>query len=64
MWTTIYVSIDFETIKQVENVLKTEGFLVKMNKAVEDDLDSLYELAVLENEAMDAQEFLVEKGII
>lgn len=64
MWTTIYVSIDFKNIKQVEMDLKTEGFLVKLNRATDEDADSLYELSVLENEVMDAREYLMEKGII
>ena len=64
MWTTIYVSIDFKNIKQVEMDLKTEGFLVKLNRAIDEDADSLYELSVLENEVMDAREYLMEKGII
>jgi hypothetical protein len=44
--------------------LKTEGFLVKLNRAIDEDADSLYELSVLENEVMDAREYLMEKGII
>jgi len=64
LWTTIYVSIDFKNIKQVEMDLKTEGFLVKLNRAIDEDADSLYELSVLENEVMDAREYLMEKGII
>ena len=64
MWTTIYVSIDFKNIKQVEMDLKTEGFLVRLNRAIDEEADSLYELSVLKNEVMDAREYLMEKGII
>jgi hypothetical protein len=64
LWTTIYVSIDFKNIKQVEMDLKTEGFLVRLNRAIDEEADSLYELSVLENEVMDAREYLMEKGII
>lgn len=64
MWTTIYVITDLKRLKMVEKLLQDEGFLVKI--IVTSDLDSknIYEIAVLKNEAKDAQEFLIEKRVI
>ena len=61
MWTTIYLATNNEQANSVEDVLKSEGFLVKIE---EDFQENLYEILVLEYEAEDAQEALLERGLI
>lgn len=64
MWTTIYVVADYKRLKTIEKLLQDEGFLVKIIVTSDIDQESNYEIAVLKNEAEDAQEFLREKRII
>jgi len=64
MWTTIYVAADYDWSKKVEKTLQDEGFLVKFIVTSDVGSNSIYEVAVLKNEAKDAQGFLIEKRII
>lgn len=64
MWTTIYVATDKKQADSVENSLKAEGFLVKVKSVYDSDTESLFEILVLKYEAEDAQDALMEKGII
>lgn len=64
MWTTIYVATDKKQAEDVEKNLTTEGFLVRVKGAFDSESESLYEVLVLKNEAEDAQDALLEKGMI
>jgi hypothetical protein len=64
MWRTIYVTIDKKQAYSIENTLKTEGFLVKVNGSYDAERENLYEILVLKNEAKDAQDTLLEMGMI
>ncbi|MDD2446251.1 MAG: hypothetical protein PHY91_01000 [Tissierellia bacterium] len=61
MWTTIFLATKKEQAISVENVLVSDGFLVKVE---EDYEEKLYEILVLKFEAEDAQNALFERGII
>lgn len=63
MWTTIYVATSYDLGKHVENSLKNEGFLVKLKDVSTGEGEDLYEILVLEYEARDAQQALIELGI-
>lgn len=64
MWTTIYVATNTKLAKKIEKILQDEGFLVKLKSCTIDENDSLFEVAVLEYEAIDAQNVLIEKSIL
>lgn len=64
MWTTIYVATGHNWANKVQDSLKDEGFLVKQKEFSTGDVDDLYEILVLEYEAKDAQQALVELGIL
>ncbi len=64
MWTTIYVATNIKLAKKIEKILQDEGFLVKLKAYAIADNDSLYEVAVLEYEAVDAQNVLIERSIL
>ena len=64
MWTTIYVATNIKFAKKIEKILKEEGFLVKLKFYTIADNDSLYEVAVQEYEAIDAQNALIERSIL
>ncbi|WFA09172.1 hypothetical protein [Tissierella sp. Yu-01] len=64
MWTTIYVATDKKQAESIENSLKAEGFLVKVKSVYDSESGSLFEILVLKYEAEDAQDALMEKGII
>ncbi|NLL82183.1 MAG: glutamate decarboxylase [Tissierellia bacterium] len=61
MWTTIYLATSREQANNIENLLRSDGFLVKLE---EDRAESLYEILVLKNEAEDAQDALLERGLL
>lgn len=61
MWTTIYLAVNKAQANSVAETLKSVGFLVKVE---EDSEENLYEILVLQYEAEDAQDLLLERGII
>lgn len=64
MWTTIYVATNIKPAKKIEQILQEEGFLVKIKAYIIADDESLFELAVPEYEAIDAQNALIERSIL
>lgn len=60
MWLVVYISPSLQMADAVERLLLDEGFLVR-RKAVSGS--DTYELRVLESEAKEARELLVEKGL-
>ncbi len=63
MWNTIHVSTNLNYTKKVEDILKNEGFLIKMRDLSSDDGEVVYELQVLDHEAKDAHNFILENCI-
>ncbi len=63
MWSTIHVSTNLNYAKKIESMLKNEGFLVKISDFSVGDGETIYELQALEDEAMDAHEFIMKNGI-
>lgn len=64
MWTTVYVASGKEWSIEVENKLRSGGFLVKKKLIKLGDEEELYEILVPELEASDVQELLFELRII
>lgn len=49
--------------KKVEEMLKNEGFLVRLGNFSEGDGEKIYEIQALDHEAKDAHDFILENGI-
>jgi len=64
MWTTVYVTTSGNSATKIEKILRDEGFLIKVKDSTYENKETLYEILVLEYEAKDAQEVLLEKGIL
>ncbi|SHI18474.1 hypothetical protein [Sporanaerobacter acetigenes] len=64
MWTAIYVAEGYDRAKKIEDLLKEEGFLVKMNTFSKEGDSTLYEILAPEFEAEEVQSFLIDLGII
>jgi len=64
MWTTVYVTTSRNSATKIEKLLRDEGFLIKVKDSTYENKETLYEILVLEYEAKDAQEVLLEKGIL
>lgn len=63
MWNTIHVSTNLNYARKVEDMLKNEGFLVKLSSFPQGDGEIVYELQTLDHEAKDAHDFILENGI-
>lgn len=63
MWNTIHVSVNLNYAKKVEEMLKNEGFLVRLGNFSEGDGEKIYEIQALDHEAKDAHDFILENGI-
>jgi hypothetical protein len=59
MWTTVHVVAGLDNAKKIENKLKNEGFLVKINLFSKEGDEELYEILVPEIEAEDVHQFLL-----
>ncbi len=59
MWTTVHVVAGLDNAKKIENKLKNEGFLVKINLFSKEGDEELYEILVPEVEAEDVQQVLL-----
>lgn len=64
MWTTIYVASNKKWTDNIKDILTHEGIYVKVNDISKEAGEISYAILVLENEAEDAREILVENGII
>ena len=64
MWTTVYVATGHNRALMIEEKLRAEGFLVKVRNFGVNNEHILYEILVLEFEAKDAQDALIELGIL
>jgi hypothetical protein len=65
MWVVVTLAKSKESAKSIETLLATEGILVKVKplyKNVSED-ENYYEIHVLESEAGEAREILLEKGL-
>ena len=64
MWTVIHLVSGLDNAKKVENILKNEGFLVKINLFTKEGDEELYEILAPEFEAEEVQQALLDLGII
>ncbi len=64
MWTTIYMAKGIENAKEIQRVLKNEGFLLKINLIGKEDNEELYEILAPEFEVEDVEEAMIELGIL
>lgn len=64
MWTTVYVASDKKSTDNIKKILTYEGIYVKVNDVSKEAGETSYAILVLENEAEDAKEILVENRII
>lgn len=63
MWTTIHMANGIKEAEGIKEILKNEGFMVKINYALNDGEDDLYEILAPEFEAEDLQQVLRELNI-
>ncbi|AYO30171.1 MAG: hypothetical protein PWR06_787 [Thermoanaerobacteraceae bacterium] len=64
MWTVIYMATDKDTAQKVEQVLKSEGILVKTREAMRSKKHGCcIEILVPESEAQEAQKVILEKNL-
>ena len=59
LWRVIYMAHSLQVLKSIEELLRGEGFLVRRR---EESGAGAYELCVLESEAREARQFILEKG--
>jgi hypothetical protein len=64
MWTVVYMATGLELAMEVENRLKSEGFLIKRKFFSKEGEYELYEILAPEFEAQDVQLALLDLGII
>lgn len=64
MWTTIYVATGKDLAVEIEEKLKNEGFIVKLNYFGSEAGEELYEILAPNFEAKDIQSFMLEMGIL
>lgn len=62
MWTAVYMVEGVEPAKELEEKLKSEGFLVKVKPFSREGDNVLYKILVPEFEADDAQTVLIDLG--
>ena len=64
MWMVIHITKSKDAAKKVEDALAGEGILVKIKGVYKQktESDNYYEILVLESEAEEAKDILVEKG--
>ena len=60
MWLVVYMCASLQMADDVEQLLRSEGFLVRRREVLS---SGMVELCVLESEAQEAREMLVEKGL-
>ena len=60
MWLVVYMCTSLQTADAVEQLLYSEGFLVRHREVLS---SGMVELCVLESEAQEAREMLVEIGL-
>ena len=53
-----------ENAKEIQRVLKNEGFLLKINLIGKEDNEELYEILAPEFEVEDVEEAMIELGIL
>lgn len=64
MWTVIYMATDKVTAAKVENIIKNEGFLVKIKEVMKSKKHgSCIEILVPESEALEAQKVIMENNL-
>lgn len=64
MWTVIYIATDKVTASKVENIIKNEGFLVKLREVMKSKRHgSCIEILVPESEAREAQKVILEQNL-
>lgn len=64
MWTTVYMATGEDNAKEIQEILKNEGFLVKLNFSSKENEEEIYEILAPEFEAEDIEEVMIELGIL
>lgn len=64
MWTTIYMATGKDNAKEIQEILKNEGFLVKINLIEKEKGEETYEILAPEFEVVDIEEVMIELGIL
>lgn len=64
MWTTVFVASGKEWALEIEENLKSEGFLVKIKYFALEGGEELYEILAPDFEAEDVQTAMIDLGII
>lgn len=64
MWTTIYIAVGKENSLKIQKTLIDEGYILKTKFVVNENGKDLFEILVPEFEAEEAQNFLLEAGIL
>ena len=59
-WLVVYMAASARTAQQVEQMLQSEGFLVRSDAS---SIPGAYELRVLKSEAQEARKLILEKGL-
>ena len=60
VWLVVYMCASLQMADAVEQLLRSEGFLVRRREVLS---SGMVELCVLESEAQEARKMLVEKGL-
>lgn len=63
MWTTVYIATGIENAKEIQEILKNEGFLVKI-KQLDGEEEEIYEILAPKSEVDDIEEVMMELGIL
>ncbi len=64
MWTTIYIASGYENATKIEEVLRKEGFIVKIKYFSSEGGEELYEILAPNFEAEEVQTLIMELGIL
>lgn len=64
MWTTIYMATGVENAKVIQEILKNEGFLIKINFVGKENEEDVYEILTPEFEVKEVEQAMIELGIL
>lgn len=64
MWVVISITKDMGAAVKAKGLLQNEGLLVEIRPVVQKKDVGIYEILVLESEALEAREILAERGLI
>lgn len=62
-WMVIYMCHGRQRLELAEQLLREEGFMVRIRALDRTVVDGAYEIYALESKAQEARDFLLEKGL-